>query len=315
MVLRLALPALLTLGLCAAADLFILNGRILPESQAAVSLFGATTPFRTETLADSRGRFRFRSLQAGEYTVATFIPGRGEARQTVEVGPGTANAKRAVELTIDVQDSKLVSPEALRRSAVVSTRQLSVPGRARREYAEAQRKLEKRDITAAVEHLEKTVAFAPQFSAAWNTLGTITYQTHEYARAESYFRKALAQDSSAYEPAVNLGGVLLTEGKLDEALNYNLYAVLSRPNDALANSQLGMTYFALENLSLGLKYLEIAKRLDAAHFSYPQLTLAEIHLRLDERDEAATEYEDFLKRHPDAPQAAAVRQMLAKLRR
>jgi len=43
--------------------------------------------------------------------------------------------------------------------------------------------------------------------------------------------------------------------------------------------------------------------------------LAEIHLRLGQRDEAATEYEDFLKLHPDAPQAAAVRQNLAKLRR
>jgi Tfp pilus assembly protein PilF len=214
-----------------------------------------------------------------------------------------------------LQDPKLVSTEALHRTAVVSTRQLSVPGRARREYAAAQKELGKPDITAAVEHLEKAVALAPQFSAAWNNLGTIAYHSHEYERAEAYFRKASEQDSSAYEPVVNLGGVLLTQGKLDEALNYNLYALLSRPNDALANAQLGMNYFAVGNLSLGQKYLEIAKRLDSAHFSYPQLTLAEIHLRLGQRDEAATEYEDFLKLHPDAPQAAAVRQKVAKLRR
>src|SRR5712692_3237456 len=84
-------------SLCAAGRGYELNGRIVPESKASVSLFGATTPFHTDTLADSQGHFRFRGLQAGEYTVAVFIPVRGEARQTVEIGPGTADRKGRVE--------------------------------------------------------------------------------------------------------------------------------------------------------------------------------------------------------------------------
>ena len=95
---------------------------------------------------------------------------------------------------------------------------------------------------------------------------------------------------------------------------YNLYAVLTRPNDALANSQLGMTYFAVNNLALAQKYLEIAKRLDPAHFSHPQLTLAEIHLRRNEQALAADELEDFLRQHPDWPRAESIRLAVAKLR-
>ena len=49
----------------------------------------------------------------------------------------------------------------------------------------------------------------------------------------------------AYEPLVNLGGVLVTLNKLDEAWKFNGFAVLERPGDALANSQMGMTYFGL----------------------------------------------------------------------
>ena len=113
---------------------------------------------------------------------------------------------------------------------------------------------------------------------------------------------------------MNLGGVLLTVGKLDEALQYNLYAVLSRPNDALANSQHGMTYFAVNNFALAEKYLLVAKRLDPAHFSHPQLTLAEIYLRRNQRPKAAMEMEDFLQHHPDWPQAPNIRAAITKLR-
>jgi tetratricopeptide (TPR) repeat protein len=291
-----------------------LSGRIVPEAQAAVSLYGAVTPFSSATLADERGHFRFRDLLAGTYTVSVFLPSRGETRRTIEVGPSLADAKGRVAITLEIGDAQIESADSPSRHVVVSTRELSIPERARKEYNEAEHKLSRHDVTAAIAHLERAVEIAPQFSAAWNNLGTIAYQSRRYQDAEGYFRKSLAQDANAFEPLVNLGGVLLTLGKLDEALQFNLYAVLSRPQDALANSQLGMTYFAVNNLDLAEKYLEIAKRLDPAHFSHPQMTLAEIHLRRHQPAAAADELEDFLRRHPDWPQAANIRLAVAKLR-
>ena len=290
-----------------------LNGRIVPASPAAVSLFGAATPFHAETVADAQGRFRFRKLDPGSYTVAILIPGHGEHRQTIDVGPGTADARGRVEVTIQAADSSLISREVLQDRATVSTRQLSIPASARREYEQAQKKLARHDVTAAVAHLEKAVQLAPQFAAAWNNLGTIAYQTQQYARAEAHFRKALLEDAESFEALVNLGGVLINEHKLDEALAFNTDAVRIRPNDALANSQLGLTYAASGNLDLGQKYLEIAKRIDPGHFSYPQLALARIHVQRREPSAAAEEYRDFLRRHPDTPEADGVRKALAEL--
>jgi tetratricopeptide (TPR) repeat protein len=155
---------------------------------------------------------------------------------------------------------------------------------------------------------------APRFSMAWNELGTIAYQTRKFDRAEECFRQALQQDPGAFEPLVNLGGVLVAVHKLDEAADYNLRAVLARPNDALANSQLGLTYFELQRMDLAQKYLERARQIDPAHFSHPQLLLAEIHLRRGERLQAAAVLEEFLKYHPDWPQAAKMRQTIADLR-
>jgi tetratricopeptide (TPR) repeat protein len=151
------------------------------------------------------------------------------------------------------------------------------------------------------------VKIAPQFAAAWNQLGTMAYQRQRYIDAEADFRKALDADPEAFEPLVNLGGVLLNLGRPGEAVAYNQRAVARRPNNALANSQLGLTWFELNDTDEAEKYLKAAIRLDPAHFSHPQLTLAEIYLRRGDRAGAVAALKQFVELHPDAPEAAAIR--------
>jgi tetratricopeptide (TPR) repeat protein len=202
----------------------------------------------------------------------------------------------------------------MERRTRVSVHELSIPKAARREYEEAEKALERRDLAGAVAHLNKAVDVAPLFSAAWNHLGTIAYQTQRYEEAETYFRQGINADPDAYEPLVNLGGVLINLQKWDQALEYNRRAVAERPRDALANSQLGITYFYLRKLDEAEKYLDIAKRIDPAHFSHPQMVLAEIYLRRNQPAAAADELEDLLKRHPDLPDAERIKAEIARLR-
>ena len=296
-------------AVCAAQPFHNLAGRLVPPTPAAVSIHGVATPYKTTKLAGESGRFQFPGLEAGSYTLAVFIPGRGEARTTIEVGPSTPST-----LVLKLDELSFIEGEVLRRQHSISAKQLSVPDKARREFDAAQKDQSKRDFTAAIKHLERAVVLAPQFAAAWNNLGTIAYQTRQYPRAEQSFRKALEADPEAFEPLVNLGGVLLNLNKIDEAWNHNLFAVLKRPNDALANAQLGMTYFQMGNSDLAEKYLKTAQRIDPAHFSHPQLLLAEIHLRKGDGKAAAEDLEDFLKHHPDWPQAVKMRLKIDDLR-
>ena len=297
-----------------AQQTYRLEGAILPEAQASVTLFGSTHPFTTSTLTDTGGHFTIKKLEPGTYTLSVFVPGSGESRQTIEVGMGTADKRGRVRVTLHLSDADF-SRDSLRRRHSVSARQLAIPESAEHEYDAAQKDLEKRDTSAAIRHLERAVQIAPTFATAWNNLGTISYQTRNFARAEECFRKALRQDPTMYEPLVNLGGVLINLHKLDEALDLNVHAVLVRPNDALANSQLGMTYFAVGNFDASAKYLERARKIDPAHFSHPQLYLAEIHLRQGKTSAAADDLEDFLAQHPDYPEAARMRQKIAEWRK
>lgn len=291
-----------------------LRGRLVPGTAASVWLHGATAPFEASTLADSGGRFRFRDLPPGAYTLGAIVPGRGEIRRTIEIGPSQADARGRINLTLELDETKLESGDSLRQRAMVSVTQLAIPEQALREYAEGQKNLGRRDVPAAVARFQRAVELAPQFAAAWNHLGTIAYQTRDLDRAESCFRKALDAEPGFYQAVVNLGGVLINLSKFDQALDYNLSAVHSRPNDALANSQLGMNYYFLDRLDLGRKYLTIAKHLDPAHFSHPQLVLAQIDLRRHDRAAAAGELEEFLQYHPDSPEAGKIKGDIARLR-
>lgn len=303
-----AVSAMLVL---AASRTYEVTGFVEPRAQASVSLHGATSPFSAATLSDSAGQFRFTKLAAGQYTLAVFVPGYGEKRLTIDVGPSSADDRGRFAVTVRFDAD--ISRETL--GGKVSAIELAVPDKARRQYQEAQKRLEKRDVEGAIERLNRAVEIEPRFVAAWNNLGTIAYQTRRYPDAETFFRKALTVEPSAFEPLVNLGGVLLTLNKNDEAYHYNLHAVLKRPRDALANSQLGMNYFALGKADLAEKYLLEARRLDPGHFSHPQLLLAEIYLRRQEAAKAAEQLEEFLKYHPDWPTASNIRGAIMKLRR
>jgi tetratricopeptide (TPR) repeat protein len=298
----------------AAAQTFRLDGTVRPEAEASVTLFGSTHPFTTSTLSDGDGRFTIKNLRAGTYTLAVYVPGLGEARQTIEVGAGTADKAGRIRVALRLSDGAF-ERDPLRRRHAVTTKQLAIPESAHREYAAAQKDLEKRDHASAVRRLERAVEIAPAFATAWNNLGTIAYQTQNFLRAEECFREALRQEPGMYEPLVNLGGVLINLRKLDEALELNVHAVLVRPGDALANSQLGMTYFEVGNFDAALKYLERARKIDPAHFSRPQIYLAEIYYRRSDTRLAAEALEDYVRQHPDDPGVPKMRAKIAEWRR
>jgi tetratricopeptide (TPR) repeat protein len=290
-----------------------LTGRVEPPAALPVFLHGATSPFESSTLSGADGRFQFHKLAAGTYTLAVSTASRGEALQTIELGPGTVDAKGRLDIAIRIDQGRLESDGTRAPGATVSTVVLSIPDRAMREYEEAQRCLSRRDSDTASARLRRAVEIAPQFVAAWNELGTIAYQSRRYSDAEASFRRALAADPQAFEPLVNLGGVLLNLERPREALGYNRQAVTRRPNDALANSQLGLTYFDLDDLDSAEKYLKTAARLDSAHFSHPQLVLGEIYLQRGDRAAALAAWREFLRHHPDSPESPGVRRKIAEL--
>jgi tetratricopeptide (TPR) repeat protein len=275
-----------------------------------VALFRVESPFTANTLTDPGGEFHFHNLPPGNYTLAVIRRGLGEIRRSVVLTSALADKKGVVRINIPFSPSDA----ALSRTAItVSKNTLTVPYKATLKYVEADRRLNKQDAKGAGKLLEQAVKIAPQYTAAWNFLGVLAYQGGEWDRAEEDFRHALQIERDSFEPNVNLGGVLMSHGDLQEALTLNQKAVELRPKDALANSQLGMTLYRLGRSDEALPYLESAEAADPSHITEPQLYISWIYEHRGDKPAAARELVDLLARHPDAPEADALRRRLRRL--
>jgi len=310
----LLLALLRPVAFCVAPQALELRGKVLvPEGYrhrtAVVTLFGVTNAYMTHQPVLHNFVFKFRKLEPGSYTIGVSVRGLDEMRKTIDVSPGLADSKGRVYVELN-----LGADPRPGTGRTVSVRLLSVPRKARDLYRRAVDSLGRRDVARAVTLLEQAVDQAPQFAEALNTLGTIYNQKKDFPKAEEYFREALRKDPNAYAPLVNLGGVLLAQRNLAEALTHNEKAVELRPDDALARCQLGWVYLGMGEMDKALPQFQEAKRLDPAHFSRPQLGLANIYARRSQPDLAVAELEDYLRRHPDDPERSRIREEITRLR-
>jgi tetratricopeptide (TPR) repeat protein len=285
-----------------------------PPKRARVTLEAAASAFTATTTVDSKGRFRFRKLSPGPYMIIVVQPGIGVTGRSIDVTPGLADANGLVEAIIPFSPSAISAPRPQRRNTV-SVSELAIPDRARHEFTEAQKLHRKQDIQGAIKHLKKALDLAPQFTLAWNELGTIAYRARNWMEAESCFRKVLDLRPGTLTPILNLGGVLLYSGNYRDALQYNQLAVERSSRHPLANFQLGLNYVTLGLDEEGLKYLKIAKEIDPSHYASPHLPIADVYLRRGDPIAALAELEEYLTRHPDAPNAATIRDLATRLKR
>lgn len=293
---------------------YTIEGNLMPTRMANVQIQGVSKRYSASTVAYWDGKFKFKKLAAGTYNLSVVVYRFGEFRQTVSVGPSSADDKGRVFVTVTLNPARASRIFTPKDRHTVSATRLFIPEKAWKEFFEAQKQLKKDDNEGALEHLRKAIELAPNFGHAYNTMGTIAYSNKQFDVAEQHFREAMKRDKDIYEPIVNLGGVLLNLGQLEEAVKMNQEALMRRPKDALANAQLGFTYQALKKPDLAIKYLEEAKKLDPGHFSNPQLMLSEIYIRRGQPKAAAAELEHFLRYHPDFPDAAKLKDYIRKLR-
>ncbi len=315
-----SIAGLLLMACVAAADkyprvfqfhgqIFDSDGKLIRNPEPLVFFHGGTLPYNSQARVGLDGSFKLQKLLAGSYVLIIAVAGQGEMRQTIEIGPTLADKKGIIRETI--RFTPVTSPA---EAEVVQRSQLVIPKKAQEEVQRSLEALGKNDVEGAKKHLFSALDAAPHYAEAWNQLGVIAYQTSDFQSAEQHFRRALKEDPGAYWALVNLGGALLAVGKDLESLEINQKAVKRAPEDALAHSQLGQSYFRLRDMEKAETHLRQAKTLDPRHFSSPQLNLADIYFIQGRYDERIRELEEYLRYHPDGHFAERVRTLLKEAR-
>ena len=302
--------------LCAAAasaETLALRGTVTPDLPRGVAVISAVARAFYDEAPVRNSAFAFKKLEPGAYTLTVLDPQWGVTSRTVQVTRSLAGRSGRVHVEVVLERSEAARRRNLERESSVSLGELAVSPKARAAFKAARRRLTKGDREGGIARLLQAVELSPGFVEAWNELGTLAYKADDYKQAEEYFRAALRRDPQAFAPLVNLGGALLSQQRIDDALPYNLMAQSMRPDDALANAQLGMNFFYKQEFDKARKHLIRAKEADRGHFSHPQFFLAEIHARKGKLQAASRELEELMRLHAGSPAAESARQSLARL--
>jgi tetratricopeptide (TPR) repeat protein len=157
--------------------------RIEPPVSTTVVLHGATTPFQAVKQSGPDGKFCFKKVPPDVYNILVLHPRHGKSRMSAHVGPNTANSQGKIDVIVKIQTERLASQDTMQ----VKVQELAIPEKAEKQYDQARNCLTRNNIACAISHLEKSVEIAPQFTTAWNHLGTISYQSRRYEDAVKYF--------------------------------------------------------------------------------------------------------------------------------
>ena len=101
-------------------------------------------PTPTHTWTDFGGKFKFKKVPSGSYSLQVEVRRRGDKHLTVEVSPSLADRKGRIHQIITVEPTQSVAVK--QRPDVVSVRELSIPEKARSLYLKAEKKLSKGEI-------------------------------------------------------------------------------------------------------------------------------------------------------------------------
>ncbi|MCL6480606.1 MAG: tetratricopeptide repeat protein [Firmicutes bacterium] len=103
-------------------------------------------------------------------------------------------------------------------------------------------------------------------AAVLNKIGICYQQLNDFRNARKYYKRAMRQDDTFYNPVNNLGTVYYHEEDYDDAIRYYKKAISLDPTVATVYSNLGHAYFARKKYEESLAAFVQALRLDPQVF-------------------------------------------------
>ena len=174
-------------------------------------------------------------------------------------------------------------------------------------FDKAMKEMKKNELSKAVETLRSVVEADPKDYPAWNELGMVYFIQKDFEAAANSYAKAIELKPDYVTALVSLGRVRLTQKNNDGAIQVLDTAVKADAKSATAHYFLGEAYLAVRKGSLGVTHMNEALKLDPVGMANAHLRLATLYNNAGAKERAAMEYNEFLKKKPDYPEAQKLR--------
>jgi len=281
------------------------SGRTFDSSTVKVSLESVSNFGSASTVTDQDGTFRFRSLQAGTYTVVVDAGKEYEiARETVnidrEASPGGRTIQVAIQLHLRVDASNPAFA--------------NVPADALSSYQKGSTAAKKGNAKEAVEFLNKAVTTYPNFPIALNDLGLEYMKLGQIDKASGTFEQVLKLKPGDAAAHLNLGIALFNQKKFEDAETHLREALKLNTQGPSAHYYLGLTLVSLKRYEESEKELEAAISNGGDNLPLAHKYLGGLYMSSKKNQQAADELEKYLKLDPKAPDAERIKGTIKDLR-
>jgi tetratricopeptide (TPR) repeat protein len=254
----------------------------------------------------SNGRYRFIDIADGRYYIVVAYEGAELDRFTVDF---SSQFKSDMQKDIELQ-AHAVS-EAAKAAVIAAADQYHRGSKTSSQFSKAMEARKNKKNDEATTLLLKIVETDPADFQAWFELGTVYFVQKNYAEAEKAYVQAIAKHPDYGVALISLGRLRIAQKNFDGAIEALLQAVKVMPTSAQANFFLGEAYLQNKKGSLGVRYLNEALKLDPIGMADAHLRLGALYNAAGMKDKAAAEYEEFLKKVPDYPEAKSLRDYIA----
>lgn len=271
------------------------------------------------TMTDSRGKFSFENIDAGQeqpegktYVITVSYPGYRTATQIVDL---TASPVGYVNMDLHRDTSKdIPNVPAGGPGAMISAKQPASP-RAQEELAKGEELLiQQHDPRASIREFKKLLELDPQYGPGYVLMGTAHMQLQEWADARSAFEKAAKLEPTDAAAFLGIGAAMNQQQEFKGAQKPLQHSLELKPDSAEAQYELGRSLWGMQQWQQAEPYarkaLEIDKNFPPAH-----LLMGNIFLRHRDAPSALSEFQQYLRLDPQGQHAEEVKALIARIQK
>ena len=251
--------------------------------------------------AGKGGRFRFDNIPEDHYYVGVELDNVEVARASIML-----SLKKHEPIRRDMEI--LWSPEWQNKRGAGSALDSYIrPNQNRPLYERALKEINKNELAKATATLRSIVATDPKDFPAWSELGIVYFIQKNFAAAETSYAKAIELRPDYVSAIVSLARVRLAQKNHEGAIAVLESGLKADPKSAIVNFFLGEAYLGLKKGSMAVTHLNEAIKLDPVAMAAAHLRLATLYHLGGYKDRAAIQYNEFLKKKPEYPEAQRMR--------
>lgn len=248
------------------------------------------------------GRYSFNNIVEGNYLIAVELDNVEIARVPILI------SKRKHEpIREDLELEWTPSLRAKRGAVSTPSDSYSRTEQNRKLFDNAMKQLNKNELPKAIATLRSIVEIDSKDYQAWNELGFVYFIQKDFTAAENSYAKAIEANPEYMPALLNLGRVRLVQKKNEGAIAAFQSALEKDPKSGIANYFVGEAYFAAGKVSIGVGHMNEALKLDPVRMANAHLRLATVYNLAGREDLAAIQYNEFLKKKPEYPDAQRLR--------